>query len=47
MLVKPADIKDILYLTGERRPFHPNKEKFGLPKKQLEFIVLEKKMNNS
>ncbi|HQQ95894.1 MAG TPA: GNAT family N-acetyltransferase [Cyclobacteriaceae bacterium] len=28
--------------TGERRPFHINDIRFGLPKKSLEFIVLEK-----
>ena len=28
--------------TGETKPFPMNNEKFGLPKQQLEFIVLEK-----
>ncbi len=30
--------------TGERKPFGFNDPKFGLPKKPLEFIVLEKKL---
>jgi hypothetical protein len=28
--------------TGQRRPFHINDVRFGLPVKSLEFIVLEK-----
>lgn len=28
--------------TGERKPFHFNDERFGKPKQQLEFLVLEK-----
>jgi ribosomal protein S18 acetylase RimI-like enzyme len=28
--------------TGERKPFHFNDERFGRPKSQLEFLVLEK-----
>lgn len=30
--------------TGERKPFSFNDPRFGLPKKSLEFIVLEKKL---
>ncbi len=30
--------------TGERRPFNFNDPRFGLPKRPLEFIVLEKKL---
>jgi ribosomal protein S18 acetylase RimI-like enzyme len=30
-------------LTGERKPFHPD-EKFGLPTRPLEFVVLEKRL---
>ncbi|OLY93446.1 Predicted N-acetyltransferase YhbS [Cnuella takakiae] len=30
--------------TGEKQPF-PNDPKFGLPKQQLEFIVMEKELN--
>ncbi len=30
--------------TGERRPFHINDIRFGLPVKSLEFIVLEKSL---
>ena len=33
--------------TGERKPFHPESSRFGLPKRQLEFIVLGKKVNES
>ena len=28
--------------TGERKPFHFDDPRFGQPKKQLEFVVLEK-----
>jgi ribosomal protein S18 acetylase RimI-like enzyme len=30
--------------TGERKPFPSNDPRFGLPKQQLEFIVMEKKL---
>lgn len=30
--------------TGERKPFHFNDPRFGLPKQQLEFLVLEKQL---
>lgn len=33
--------------TGEIRPFHTNSKKFGIPKRHLEFIVLEKQLNES
>jgi ribosomal protein S18 acetylase RimI-like enzyme len=31
--------------TGERKPFHFNDPQFGIPKKSLEFIVMEKRLN--
>jgi ribosomal protein S18 acetylase RimI-like enzyme len=30
--------------TGERKPFHFNDARFGLPKQKLEFLVLEKQL---
>jgi ribosomal protein S18 acetylase RimI-like enzyme len=30
--------------TGERKPFHFNDPRFGLPKQKLEFLVLEKQL---
>jgi ribosomal protein S18 acetylase RimI-like enzyme len=33
------------YKTGEKRPFPMNDPKFGIPKMELEFIVLIKKIN--
>jgi ribosomal protein S18 acetylase RimI-like enzyme len=30
--------------TGERKPFHFNDPKFGMPKQKLEFLVLEKQL---
>jgi ribosomal protein S18 acetylase RimI-like enzyme len=32
------------YLTGETKPFPMNNPRFGLPKKHLEFVVMEKKI---
>lgn len=32
--------------TGERKPFHFTDPRFGQPKQQLEFVMLEKKVNN-
>lgn len=32
------------YLTGERKPFPSHDPRFGLPKKHLEFIVMEKRV---
>jgi ribosomal protein S18 acetylase RimI-like enzyme len=32
------------YITGERKPFPSDDPRFGLPKKHLEFIVLEKRV---
>ena len=32
--------------TGEKKPFPSNDPRFGLPKQELEFIVMEKKLNN-
>jgi hypothetical protein len=31
-------------LTGERKPFIVPDTRWGVPKKQLEFVVLEKKL---
>jgi hypothetical protein len=31
-------------LTGERKPFNMPDERWGIPKQQLEFVVLEKKL---
>jgi len=33
-------------LTGEKKPFAFNDPRFGQPKQQLEFVVLEKSLNN-
>jgi len=32
--------------TGERKPF-PNDPKFGIPKRELEFLVMEKELSNA
>ena len=32
--------------TGRRKPFPVGNPRFGIPKKELEFVVLEKKINN-
>lgn len=33
-------------LTGEKKPFPSDDPRFGIPKQQLEFVVLEKKLEN-
>lgn len=35
------------FITGERKPFPSNDARFGLPKRELEFIVMEKRLANS
>jgi len=37
-------VRNGYHITGERKPFPADDPRFGLPKKQLEFIVLEKKI---